>query len=371
MTWVKTVVINVLLLGVLMLLSELLFRGLISIGSCKTSQCDFQPLTQLKVRHFPRADGDLGTSLRFDDDLGFVPLEGFSAVIDSALWQKKALTITQEGFRANDSPSDYGRSKVLVVGDSFTFGEQVANYETWPACLERMLEVGVDNGGVTGYGAAQAFKRATLLLSGKDYASVVLAVVVGDDFLRDQMQYVWGRPRPALVNSSDGLAWSEVADPMKPGTMFNPGDPNPILVLLYERSLLFATAIDRSIPELVFRWAAYKEMHPYAADLESIIEWTLKEFSQLSVPSRILLLQYWHDIDRKEMLAERELILKHASTLPITVVDTLDVLRDSDHSLVWAGHHTPLGNSLVCAHLFSEGFGGSAGHVSDTPTARK
>ena len=356
MSWVKTVLFNLLLFCALILISELVFRGLISINSCRVAECNFQALTQPRVRNFPMADGDLLTSLRFDEELGFVPFEGFDATIDSTYWQHNSVTITEEGFRANDSNSEYGASEVLVVGDSFTFGDQVANHETWPACLERKLETGVDNGGVTGYGAAQALKRAKMLLDRKDYSSVVLAVVVGDDFSRDQMHYVWGRPRPAVVTTDNGLAWSEVADPSKPGTMFNPGDPNTILVFLYEWSLMFATAIDKSAPELIFRWAAYKEIHPNAAEVEAIIQWTLTEFSRLNVPQRVLLLQYWHDIDREAMLAERDVILMLASSLPIEVVDTFDVLRESDPEIMWRGHHTLLGNSVVCNYLFSKAF---------------
>jgi hypothetical protein len=62
---------------------------------------------------------------------------------------------------------------VLVVGDSFTFGDQVSDDETWPACLEATLHRGVDNGGVFGYGAAQALRRALLKLNEKKYEHLV------------------------------------------------------------------------------------------------------------------------------------------------------------------------------------------------------
>jgi hypothetical protein len=49
------------------------------------------------------------------------------------------VTITNDGFRLNNVEMEPRISEVLVVGDSFTFGDQVSNPETWPACLEKNL----------------------------------------------------------------------------------------------------------------------------------------------------------------------------------------------------------------------------------------
>jgi hypothetical protein len=40
----------------------------------------------------------------------------------------------------------------------------------------------VDNGGVSGFGAAQTLRRASLTLTEKDYSDLVLSIFVGDDF---------------------------------------------------------------------------------------------------------------------------------------------------------------------------------------------
>jgi hypothetical protein len=66
----------------------------------------------------------------------------------------------------------------VVVDDSFTFGDQVSDDETWPACLEATLHRGVDNGGVFGYVAAQALRRALLKLNEKKYEHLVLSILV-------------------------------------------------------------------------------------------------------------------------------------------------------------------------------------------------
>ena len=51
-------------------------------------------------------------------------------------------------------------NRILIVGDSFAFGDQVSNNQTLPSCIERKLKVKTDNGGVGGYGAAQSILRA-------------------------------------------------------------------------------------------------------------------------------------------------------------------------------------------------------------------
>ena len=175
---------------------------------------------------------------RFDDRLGYVPREGFDGVINAPGWTNVKVTITNDGFRLNNVEMEPRISEVLVVGDSSTFGDQVSNPETWPACLEKKLNRGVDNGGVFGYGAAQALKRASLKLGEKNYFSLVFSVWLDskhDDFERDQFSYRDGFAKPALVRTDEGIEWSAVSHPNQPGTKYNPSKPN-----FYERFLKLA-----------------------------------------------------------------------------------------------------------------------------------
>jgi hypothetical protein len=85
---------------------------------------------------------------RFDDRLGYVPREGFDGVINAPGWTNVKVTITNDGLRLNNVEMEPRISEVLVVGDSSTFGDQVSNPETWPACLEKKLNRRVDDGSV-------------------------------------------------------------------------------------------------------------------------------------------------------------------------------------------------------------------------------
>jgi hypothetical protein len=77
---------------------------------------------------------------------------------------------------------------ILAVGDSFTYGDEVNDNETWAAVLEEILNVRVLNAGVPAYGIDQAFLRAELLLDKYDPGIVILSFI-SDDFSRTEYSY--------------------------------------------------------------------------------------------------------------------------------------------------------------------------------------
>jgi len=64
----------------------------------------------------------------------------------------------------NDPSPPIPTGGILASGDSFTYGSEVKDDESWPAQLEDMLHVPVVNGGAGGYGVDQAVLRAEQLL---------------------------------------------------------------------------------------------------------------------------------------------------------------------------------------------------------------
>ena len=69
---------------------------------------------------------------------------------------------------------------MLALGDSFTFGDEVGDGDTWPAQLELALGKRVLNGGVFGYGVDQSVLRLEKLAAVHRPDTVVLAVVPDD-----------------------------------------------------------------------------------------------------------------------------------------------------------------------------------------------
>ena len=93
---------------------------------------------------------------------------------------------------------------ILAVGDSFAFGDEVDDGETWPAYLEEILNKRVINAGVGGYGIDQAFLRAELLLDEYD-PDVVILSLISDDINRTELShYSYGRGWKPYFEYEDG-----------------------------------------------------------------------------------------------------------------------------------------------------------------------
>lgn len=121
----------------------------------------------------------------YDPLLGYVPKPGTSG--RDNVWRRE-VTITEAGVRSNGAPAPSGRP-VLAVGDSFTFGDEVDDADTWPARLERLLGRPVVNGGVFGYGVDQMVLRAERLLDRFDDADPLIVSVLPEDVLRCEFAY--------------------------------------------------------------------------------------------------------------------------------------------------------------------------------------
>ena len=95
-------------------------------------------------------DPDLGYVLR--DDVGVRVREGYE------------VHTGRYGIRSNgDGRPSRQRPVTLVVGDSYAFGDEVLDAESWPAALERALDAPVLNAAVPGFGLDQSVLRAERL----------------------------------------------------------------------------------------------------------------------------------------------------------------------------------------------------------------
>ena len=139
--------------------------------------------------------------VQYDSTLGWTPtvgqsVSGWTANVDSS------------GLRSNGRFIPAPGRPILAIGDSFTFGDEVADEETWVAGLERRLNKRVLNAGVSAYGIDQAVLRAERLLD-QYQPDVVILSFVADDIDRTEFDYFpYGRgwkPYFELVNGSLSL----------------------------------------------------------------------------------------------------------------------------------------------------------------------
>jgi hypothetical protein len=122
----------------------------------------------------------------YDPRLGYALRTGTSGT--GNVWDR-AVTIGADGLRESGGPRPPGRP-ILALGDSFTFGDEVDDADTWPAQLEAMLGRPVLNGGVFGYGLDQIVLRGEQLLDGAaSAADAVILSVLPEDVLRCEYSY--------------------------------------------------------------------------------------------------------------------------------------------------------------------------------------
>lgn len=112
-----------------------------------------------------------------DARLGYAPKPDYA---DASNHWGTTVTIDHRGLRSNGNASPPNGVPVVAVGDSFTFGDQVDDDETWPAHLEQLLQRPVRNGGVFGYSLTQAVLRAEQLLAAEPVAWLVVSLIPDD-----------------------------------------------------------------------------------------------------------------------------------------------------------------------------------------------
>ncbi|MHC5066539.1 MAG: SGNH/GDSL hydrolase family protein, partial [Planctomycetota bacterium] len=111
----------------------------------------------------------------YDEVLGHRPTPGDYRHEDG--WEVR---INSDHLRSHGRPISKRGDPILAVGDSFTFGDEVDDGETWPAYLDEELRRSVLNAGVSSYGLDQAVIRAERLLPKTEAGLVILAIVSGD-----------------------------------------------------------------------------------------------------------------------------------------------------------------------------------------------
>jgi hypothetical protein len=126
-----------------------------------------------------------------DDRLGYLPRAGHAA---------PGLTIEADGLRRTGEQT--ADAPILAVGDSFTFGDEVNDGQTWPAQLKLLTGRHVLNGGVSGYGFDQAVLRAEQL-AGKYKPSAIVVGFIADDIRRTEMRRLWSADKPYFDLDSD------------------------------------------------------------------------------------------------------------------------------------------------------------------------
>ena len=140
-----------------------------------------------------------------DQQLGYVPRAGHAS---------PGLTIDADGLRRTGAPPAGAPTPgaLLAVGDSFTFGDEVEDGQTWPAQLAQLTGRRVLNGGVSGYGFDQIVLRAEQLAAIHRPSAIVVSFIA-DDIRRTEMRRLWSADKPYFTLEDDALVLRGVPVP--------------------------------------------------------------------------------------------------------------------------------------------------------------
>jgi hypothetical protein len=142
----------------------------------------------------------------FDPVLGWTTRPGYTSPDGAVCVNARGL----RGRREYDELPPRGVRRVLAAGESFTFGEEVADAEAWSARLEEFLGGEVLNYGVGGFGTDQALLR--LAREARGPAEAVVVGLMLENIGRNVNRYrpLW-HPRtqpaakPRYVLAAEGL----------------------------------------------------------------------------------------------------------------------------------------------------------------------
>lgn len=265
---------------------------------------------------------------------------------------------TRAGLRPNGDSTAAAEPPVLAVGDSYTYGEEVADDETWPALLQQRIGRPVLNGGVSGYGFDQSVLRAEILTT-QHHPDAVVVSFIADDIRRTEMSRIWGAEKPYFDvmgenNAKGALVLRGVPVPPRPA----PASTLTFWHWLLGRSYLFDFTL-RRLGLIQYWFGDHVRVHPEGMGETIACRLTdrLAELQRLSGAKVIVLAEYdpvvWDDpAFAAEQRRMTEGLLACARRQGLATLDSFEALAKSgakpgQRALYWVWHMNAAGNGLI------------------------
>ena len=333
---------NIFVFLVILIILEISIRLATTVKTCFHKNCNFDTITKFNIS----TEKEIGLYV-FDERVGYWHKKNFKYRFKN---NNRLISINEKGFRNNKEVIKSSNLDILAIGCSFTFGDQVSDFETWPSYLQEKLKIKVDNAGVQSYGTAQALLLGQEILTKNHYNTVILSTLVGKDFIRDQMIYKSGFPKPSFVKRENQIDIEYPSKNFQLGSKFNPHKEG-VKYFLNDYFKLYNYFASRIFGNQ--NRGLLNKFNPKAADIEHIIDWTFTNFSKMNVKNKILLLQYPNNKNDVSTMKERDILITKAKKFNFIVIDTLEFLKKIDANLLWDGHHTAMGNKEVSNIILS------------------
>jgi hypothetical protein len=284
---------------------------------------------------------------RFVDDprLGYAPRPNYRAA---------GVSFDATGLRrAGDEAATPGGPPIVAAGDSYTYGDEVTDGETWPAHLQALAGRRVLNAGVSGYGFDQTVLRAESVAAATHPAAIIVSFIA-DDIRRTEMRRLWGAEKPYFDLQGDGLTLRNVPVPPRP-------DPRSTLNI-WQRTLGYSFLVDFVLRrlDLLYDWFGdHVRVHPAGegAAIACRLTARLEALQKTSGAPVLVLAQYdpmvWQDA---RFADEQHTMTKHllacARQRGLRVLDSYDAMaaatgKDGPRGLYGLWHLNDRGNRLI------------------------
>ena len=242
------------------------------------------------------------------------------------------------------------RPLLLATGDSFTYGEEVDDGDTWPSQLQTLLRVRVANGGVGAYGLDQIVLRTERLAQGLRPQAIVVSFIA-DDLRRNELSRFVGFDKPHFVPTTDGLAPA-------PGPV-PPPVPARQTLSFWHHALGWSALVDAVLSRL-----GWPEDWPYDSvrvlppgSGERMACPLMKRLATLAVPL-LVVAQYdpaaWQgDATAAEQRRQAKAVLQCAGQAGLAVLDTHDAFtaaagrQGTQQLFAPQGHLDARGNAII------------------------
>lgn len=253
-------------------------------------------------------------------------------------------------FRGNGAePSGSAGAPILGVGDSYTYGDEVADDETWPAHLQRLTGRRVLNAGVSGYGFDQAVLRAEIVALTSP-PSVIVVSFIADDIRRTELSRIWGAEKPYFALDGGKLTLSNVPVPPRP-------DPQTTLNF-WQRTLGYSLLVDFVLRrlQLMHDWFGdHVRVHPAGTGerIACLLTERLSALKRTSGAEIVVLAQYDPVVWQSEAFAAEQRgmtqrLLACARERGLATLDSFDTLAK------WQGQGGPAA-LYVLWHMSGQG----------------
>lgn len=360
----KITLINILIFFVLGLMLEISLRTFLSLKHLKNPNINYWHKTWYRF-HQP-------SYVEFDSRLNYRPKTIDLKKVDRPRWKKNSnITINKKKFRTNDNNLILNNDKkILTVGDSFTFGDQVSNNETWPSCLEKNTKIQVDNGGVSGYGTSQAVRRAMIESQNRNYDYLIWSIIFLD-FNRDikYKNIIIEDGNLKFNNFTKDNSFTKNSEELilKNKIVYDYLREYSFVFYLFDRILVNKITNKFNKKKSIIKRHNTNNSNTIKVTPTELVNFLINNFKSINISKKFILLQYTDESNNtneaiktknsKEVKKYKDILFKKAKNNNITVLDSIELfstMTDFEKRKLWLDHHTPKGNLLVCKFLLDK-----------------